>query len=147
MGFRKMHSTQVGLVLNLLTGSISQQFHVVFDDMFSTVMNSTDAYTEVWIRLAASRNKRIQVMLYQEDDPELDYEWLTADEQLTRFSKAREQIVGRVKVTESPSVQGPQYYEEDLVVRERVPSRTEIPSVREPGINRNHEPIDKAQVG
>ena len=69
-------------------------------------------------------------MIDQEDDPELDDEWLTADEQLTRFSKSREQIVGRVKGTESPSVQGPQSYEEELVVRERVPSRTEIPSVR-----------------
>ena len=84
-------------------------------------------------------------MLDQEDDPELDDECLTADEQLTRFSKAREQIVGRVKGTESPSVQGPQSSEEDLVARERVPSRTEIPSVREPGINGDHEPIDKAQ--
>ena len=64
-------------------------------------------------------------MLVQEDDPELDDEWLTANEQLTRFSKAREKIVGRVKGTESPSFQGPQLSEEDLVVRERVPSRTE----------------------
>ena len=46
-------------------------------------------------------------MLDQEDDPELDYEWLNADEQLTRFSKAIYQIVGRVKGTELPSVQGP----------------------------------------
>ena len=38
-------------------------------------------------------------MLDQEDDPELDDEWLTDYEQLTRFSKAREQIVGRVKGT------------------------------------------------
>ena len=66
---------------------------------------------------------RIQVMLDQEDDPELDDEWLTADEQLTRFSKAREQIVGSVKVTESPSVKEPQSSEEDLVVKERVLSR------------------------
>ena len=43
MGFINTHSTQVGLVLNLLTGSISPQYHVVFDGMFSTVMNSTDA--------------------------------------------------------------------------------------------------------
>ena len=69
MGFIKMHSTQVGLVLNLLTGSISPQFHVVFDDMFSNVMSSTAADTEVWIRLVTSRNSRIQVMLDQEDDP------------------------------------------------------------------------------
>ena len=107
MGLRKMHSTQVGLVLNLLTGSISPQYHVVFDDMFSTVMASTAKDPEVWIRLVTSRNSRIQVMLDQEDDPELDEEWLTADEQLKRFSKAREQIVGRAKGKELPYVQGP----------------------------------------
>ena len=84
-------------------------------------------------------------MLGQEDDTELDDEWLTADEQLTRFSKAREQIGGRVKGTESPSVQGPQYSEEDLVVRERVPSRTDMPSFREPGTNGNHAPIGQTK--
>ena len=86
-------------------------------------------------------------MLYQEDDPELDDEWLTIDDQLTRFSKAREQIVGRVKGKESISVQVPKYYEEDLVVRERVPIRTEIPSARESGTNGNHAPIGQAQNG
>ena len=79
MCFRNMHSTQVGLVLNLLTVSISPQYHVVFDDIFSTVMNNTAADPEVWIRLVTSRNSRIQVMLDQEDDPELDDEWLTAN--------------------------------------------------------------------
>ena len=63
----------------MLTGSISPQYHVVFDEMFSTVMISTSADTEVWISLVASRNSRIQVMLDHEDDPELDDEWLTAD--------------------------------------------------------------------
>ena len=72
MGFSEMHSTQVGLVLNLLTGSISPQFHVVFDDMFSNVISITAADPEVWIRLVTSSNSRIQVMLDQEDDPELD---------------------------------------------------------------------------
>ena len=67
MGFVKMHSTQVGLVLNLLTGSISPHLHVVFDEMFSTVMSSTAADPEVWIRLVLSRNSRIQVMSDQED--------------------------------------------------------------------------------
>ena len=127
MGFSKMHLTQVGLVINLLTGSISPQYHVVFDDMFYNVMSSTAADQEVCIRLVTSSNSRIQVMLDQEDDPELDDEWLTSDEQLTRFSKAREQILGRVKGIESSSVQGPQSSEEDLVVRERVPIRTERP--------------------
>ena len=43
LGFSKMHSSQVGLVQNILTVSISPQSHVVFDDMFSTVMSSTAA--------------------------------------------------------------------------------------------------------
>ena len=97
MGFSKRHSTQFGLVLNLLTGLVSPQYHVVFDDMFSTVMSSTSEDPEVWIRLVTSSNSRIQVMLDQEDNPELEGEWLTADEKLTRFSKAREKIVGKVK--------------------------------------------------
>ena len=51
MGFIKMHSTQVGLVLNLLIGSISPQYHVVFDGILSTVVSSSDADPEVCIRL------------------------------------------------------------------------------------------------
>ena len=72
---------------------------------------------------------------------------MTADERLTRFSKAREQILGRVKGTESPSVQGPQSSEEDLVVRERFPSRNEMPSVRETGTSGNHAAIGQEQNG
>ena len=92
MGFSKMNSTQVGLVLNLLTGSISPQYHVVFYDMFSTVTSSTATDPEIWIRLVTPRNSKIQVMVYQEDDPELDDEWLTDNKQLTRFRKAREKL-------------------------------------------------------
>ena len=97
MGFRNIHSTKVGLVLNLLTDSISPQYHVVFDDMLSNVVIIIDAEQELWINMVTSRNSRIQVMLDQEDDPELDDERLTADEQLTRFRKVREKILGRVK--------------------------------------------------
>ena len=51
MGFKKMHSTQGRFVLNLFTGSISTQFHDIFDDMFSTGMSSTATDTEVCISL------------------------------------------------------------------------------------------------
>ena len=145
MGFRQMHSTKVGLVLNLLTSSILPQHNVVFDDMLSTVVSITASYLEVWIRLSISSNSWVQFMLYQEDDTELDDEWLTSDEGLTRFCKDREQIVGRFKGEKSPSVRGPQYYEEGLVVRERVTSRTEGASVREPGTDGNHAPIAQSQ--
>ena len=65
MGSSKMHSTHVELVLKLLTGSISPQYHVVFDDIFFTVMSSTAADPEVWIRLVTSRISKIQVMFDQ----------------------------------------------------------------------------------
>ena len=58
-------------------------------------------------------------MLDQENNPELDDIWLTDDECLIRFIKSRYRIVGRVKGPGSPYVQGPRYYEEDLVVWER----------------------------
>ena len=47
MGSIKIHFTQVGLVLNLFTSSISPQYHVLFYDMLSTVMSSTAGDTEV----------------------------------------------------------------------------------------------------
>ena len=102
-----MHSTQVGLVLNLLTGSISSQYHVAFDDMLSTVASITAADSEFWIRLVTSSNSRIHFMLDQEIDTKLDREWLAADGRLTRFSRSREQIVGRVRGSELTSDQGP----------------------------------------
>ena len=144
MGFIKMHSTQVGLVLNLLIGSISPQYHVVFDGILSTVVSSSDADPEVCIRLATSRKSSIQVMLDQEDYTEFDDEWLTSNERLTCFSKTRDQIVGRGKGAESPYVQGHQYSEEELVVREKVTRRTERLSIRKYGTNGNNVTIGKS---
>ena len=57
MDFSIMHSTQVGLVLNLLTGLISSRYIVLFDDMFSTMVSSTAANTETWIKLANQGNQ------------------------------------------------------------------------------------------
>jgi hypothetical protein len=37
VGFSTLHSSEVPLVWNLQTGSITPQYHVVFDDYFSTV--------------------------------------------------------------------------------------------------------------
>ena len=41
MGFSPDLSTSAPLVLNLETGAITSQFHVVFDDWFSTVSSAT----------------------------------------------------------------------------------------------------------
>ena len=43
LGYSKEHATNVGLVLNLQTKRISPQFHVLFDDYFTTVRSVDDA--------------------------------------------------------------------------------------------------------
>ena len=96
-----MHSTQDGLVLNLLTGSILPQYYVVFDDMFSTVVSSTAIDPEVCIRLVTSKNSIIQVRLDPKCDPYLDDYWLTCDDQLTNFIKSGCKILERVRVSET----------------------------------------------
>jgi hypothetical protein len=40
MGVSSNHASSVPLVLNVSTGSITPQFHIVFDDWFATVSNS-----------------------------------------------------------------------------------------------------------
>ena len=52
MGLSPYHASTVPLVLNLDTGAITPQFHVVFDDWFTTVPTSVDDLTcmvqDVW---------------------------------------------------------------------------------------------------
>ena len=59
MVFIKKHSKQVGLVIKLLTGSISAHYHVVFYDILSTVVSSTAVDSEVWKSLVTRSNSRI----------------------------------------------------------------------------------------
>ena len=82
MGFSCMHSTLVGLVLNLHTHSISPQFHVVFDDMFTTV-TSPDNETvvpKIWSDLITCPEARLRVQLDEDSDPLLADEWLSPEE-------------------------------------------------------------------
>ena len=39
LGFSTLHSSRVPLVMNVDTGKISPQFHVIFDDKFETVLS------------------------------------------------------------------------------------------------------------
>ena len=89
MGFRKIHLTQGWLVLNLFTGSISPHYHVVFVDMFSTLVSIIAAYPGFWIRMVKSSKTRIQVMLDQEYDTYFYENWMTTNERLPRLNKTR----------------------------------------------------------
>ena len=76
-----------GLILNLQTGQVTPQFHVVYDDWFETVSNENqlvEAQNQgVWERLF--RTSRID--LYDREDfeegeepPALSEDWLNQEE-------------------------------------------------------------------
>lgn len=95
LGFSKIHSSLIGLVLNLLTGSISAQWHVVYDDTFSSVHSPAEEVPEVWNQLLMSKSARRQVTLDEDAAPWLADEWLTADERAVKDNDRRRQAVTR----------------------------------------------------
>ena len=48
MGISLMHASTVGLMRNLQTGSITPQFHVIYDDFFETIHSSTEEEPKEW---------------------------------------------------------------------------------------------------
>jgi hypothetical protein len=54
LGLSKHHSSNVHLVLNPETGNVSPQYHVVFDDSFSTVYSDGQFDADVWNSLVTS---------------------------------------------------------------------------------------------
>jgi hypothetical protein len=79
MGLSRQYSSEVPWVINLTTGSITTQYHVVFDDLFKAVC-SVDKGTEPpdhWEDLWLDNSTQIRL----DDPPELlDDEWLTRKE-------------------------------------------------------------------
>ena len=88
VGLSRMHSSSVGQILNLRTGTISPQFHVVYDDWFSTVMSNEEMPSN-WEDLCIT--SRFQN--YVEGIADLDDEWLADDELAARRHHARVQEV------------------------------------------------------
>ena len=77
------------------TGHVSPQFHVVFDDWFSTVdtneLNPDDSLDdESWQELFS--NERFLAHFDDEDPVDLDDEWLTELEKIERHEKAASKV-------------------------------------------------------
>lgn len=101
LGFSDEHSSMVGLVRNLRTNHISPQFHVVYDDLFTTIQNDTrrpdDAIERIFTDLFENcrdyyGEEAIETVSVEEsgqtdESPELNDEWLTEPER--RDKKAR----------------------------------------------------------
>ena len=69
LGFSTEHSSMVGMILNIRTGYISPQFHVVYDERFETVTSDMEIdLAETWIDLWQESRE-----FYLEDwDPTID---------------------------------------------------------------------------
>jgi Integrase core domain. len=88
VGYSKQHSTTAGLILNPRTGYISTQFHVLYDDEFSSVSGCNDAQRlqleDVdWASIIQCQGG--SEVSYDEGDIDLvpnhlDDSWLTPDE-------------------------------------------------------------------
>jgi len=80
VGISHVHSTNVPLVLNLTTGHISPQFHVVFDDLFSTVssLNISDDPPENWETIF--HESRFETKFDKHTNFTLADEWLEPDD-------------------------------------------------------------------
>ena len=68
------HSTTVGLILNPETGHISPQFHVVYDELFSTVYGTvTDGVFNVdqWQGLIELKGEEHYINPNDRDDTEV----------------------------------------------------------------------------
>jgi Reverse transcriptase (RNA-dependent DNA polymerase) len=78
LGVSKQHSSTAPLILNLTTGSISPQYHCVFDDSFSTVSAPDDVPVDTtippWSNLF--RDSRFQFTFDEDQEiPPLASEW------------------------------------------------------------------------
>ena len=100
MGFSQEHSTQVALVRNLITGKVSPQYHVVFDDKFETVFgveHDPEVVARIDAEIWANGHDCYAEEEYDADGnliyspPPLEEQWLTADEREKAKAAAREQ--------------------------------------------------------
>ena len=94
LGRSTRHASSAAKVLNLRTGNISTQFHVVFDDWFTTV-SSPKTLLDVeqpveWEELLISSREKLTDDI--DDAPPLSNEWLTEKERKDkeRYLKQRE---------------------------------------------------------
>ncbi len=121
MGYSPLHASTVGLVRNLVTGNVSPQFHLVYDDWFETVHSTEQSEPDIWPELVQK-----SVFSNDFDDgqymPELDKQWMD-DEEL----KQRERTSGP-----RPGQRDPQPPREPAQQREQEAPIPEADSTEEP---------------
>jgi hypothetical protein len=111
LGFSPYHASDVPLVLNLTSGHISPQYHVVFDDGFDTVIShsSTEDPPSFWQDIgvddALYEQHVHRIPLDRDSTVSLDPEWLTPDEREERVRMQARQ--SKIRVRFAPTVNLP----------------------------------------
>ncbi len=88
VGLSTIHSSEVPLVLlNLETGSVTQQYHVVFDDRYSTVasINVDDKPPSDWEDLCLEKSLHVPTDDMPAMPPHLHDDWLTDAEREVKY--------------------------------------------------------------
>ena len=94
VGLSKKHAASIPLVLNLTSLAIFAQFHVIFDDWFTTVASSLeeDEVPEWWDNLFD--DSRFQYRFDDNDPVQIDKEWLSEQEKAhLEFEKQRQRVL------------------------------------------------------
>ena len=80
VGISDVHSSKVGLVMNLSTKNVSPQYHLVYDEWFTTVKSAEDIPPDNWEDLFIHHRERADYD-YDVVTPKLDVEWMDNEEQ------------------------------------------------------------------
>jgi hypothetical protein len=112
VGFSRLHSSLIALVVNTTTKTITAQFHVDFDDSFSTVPHNGEVNLQAYqdliltpqLREDTIGNVHLRVPLDPTDSPELDDEWYDADTRVLRDLRRRRRVAVAHQFPRSPPV-------------------------------------------
>ncbi len=132
MGLSSIHSSEVPLVLNTSTGSITPQFHVVFDDSFSTVASLGDD-TEpptFWNDLCLENTEYIPTESTDAVPFHLADDWLTETERTAKQRDLQRQEEIRNRMTTAGIPRTPALAPLDLPASPAPPSVAITPEVR-----------------
>ena len=99
MGRSKVHASNIGQIRNLTTGNITTQFHVVYDDFFSTVSSTNEniSLDNTWSHLFQFMSEDVRDPDELDRIPRLADEWLT-NEELSERNRVPPQRPHRVSV-------------------------------------------------
>jgi len=138
LGMSKQHASTIGLICNLTTGSVTLQYHVVYNELFTTVPSRAEFDQQQpanWIDLLTYSRDYALEDVEPGDIPELGIDWLSEEElqQKQEWQHCREQRLNRLPA-EPEGVIAPMRTEDDdddddevpaLVVQDEEPDEEE----------------------